>query len=501
MDVRVAIPDEFVSPETLEPALEATTLVNEQLIRAGRTPLASTAINSGVRWQPEPPGDESFDHSELVWSRGWGDCDDLAPWRAAELRVTGEDPGANAIIIPSGPNTWHAVVERSDGTIDDPSLAAGMPLPGQGYALPIERTMVVGKIYVGVQPDAGGGWQARIDVPVVGCAACGCSLCVIEADETPRQAVARAADRAAVVGQFGGAATTDVAKLQALAAVADGISQRQLISHVDPDLLLCAVLLDQTIARKLDQWHRDRGMVVGRFSEVLPHNWFVAGISQEALDLGRRFQQGASSWWDSPEGQAAKAARKLGKQFQQGMSRWWASPQGRREIARRKAATKMAKQFQKGMARWWASPQGKQLRNLIEKWPDQATLQAVKKRAVEHTRTLQAQDAGDKNLPEGSDWPPELAQVVNAASEAWELANTYEKTLREHGFTGDPSGKLAALRDAAERAQNASADIYSDWYHRTWKQTGYWTNADTKSAAGTAAAIAALIAAIIGIAA
>lgn len=52
------------------------------------------------------------------------DCDDLGPGRAAELRLTGEDPGARAIAlwIPAI-QSWHIVVERSDGTREDPSVA------------------------------------------------------------------------------------------------------------------------------------------------------------------------------------------------------------------------------------------------------------------------------------------------------------------------------------------------------------------------------------------
>src|SRR5262245_53396081 len=120
MRVNVAIPEAHVTQPVLDAALEAVTRLNEQLIQSGH-PTFKQALPTGIKWKPEPPGSEHFDHAGIVAHRGWGDCDDLAPWHAASLRVTGEDKGANAIVVPSGPNRWHAVVRRSNGAIDDPS--------------------------------------------------------------------------------------------------------------------------------------------------------------------------------------------------------------------------------------------------------------------------------------------------------------------------------------------------------------------------------------------
>lgn len=126
MRVNVAIPESHVKKPVLDAALEATTRLDESLLSSGSVPLFARA-QKRVRWKPEPPGQEHFDHAGLVMERGHGDCDDLAPWHAASLRVTGEDPGARAVVKRSGPKMWHAIVQRSDGTFDDPSLAAGMP--------------------------------------------------------------------------------------------------------------------------------------------------------------------------------------------------------------------------------------------------------------------------------------------------------------------------------------------------------------------------------------
>lgn len=127
MRIRLAIPDRLVTPEALEAALEATTLANEQAILRGEVPPLTEAIRKGVRWKPEPYTDgEHFDLSHVVAARKWGDCDDLAPWLAGELRATGEDPGARSRVYKSGHDRWHVVTETSDGEILDPSRWAGM---------------------------------------------------------------------------------------------------------------------------------------------------------------------------------------------------------------------------------------------------------------------------------------------------------------------------------------------------------------------------------------
>jgi hypothetical protein len=55
---------------------------------------------------------------------GYGDCEDLACYRAMELRLLGEDAMAIARPTPIG---WHIQVRRGDGTIEDPSARLGMP--------------------------------------------------------------------------------------------------------------------------------------------------------------------------------------------------------------------------------------------------------------------------------------------------------------------------------------------------------------------------------------
>lgn len=174
MRINVAIPESHVSAPPLNAALEAVTRLNQQLLADGAVPTAREAIeHHGIRWQPEPPGDEHFDHAATVMQRGNGDCDDLAPWHASSLRHTGEDPDATAIVVPSGPKTWHAIVKRGDGSIDDPSREAGMggrPRGVHGAWLPaMPGATSVGGTYA-VRPQIAlrpvrGAFQARADLP------------------------------------------------------------------------------------------------------------------------------------------------------------------------------------------------------------------------------------------------------------------------------------------------------------------------------------------------
>jgi hypothetical protein len=179
--INIAIPEEHVKKPVLDGALEAVTRLNESLLEAGATPTDTQLIAAGAKWKPEPPGQEHFDHGGIIKERGHGDCDDWAPLRAARLRVTGEDPGARAVVRKSGPKRWHATVIRSDGSEDDPSLDAGMPGPRvngiRGAWLPQMQAAVHGvngafintpQLALRPVADRHGqieSWQARADLP------------------------------------------------------------------------------------------------------------------------------------------------------------------------------------------------------------------------------------------------------------------------------------------------------------------------------------------------
>lgn len=171
MRIRLAIPDHLVTPEALEAALEATTLANESAIVRGEVPALTDAISKGVRWKPEPFTDgEHFDLSHQVAARGWGDCDDLAPWLAGELRASGDDPDARPRVYQSGRNRWHVVVQTGDGKILDPSKWAGMNRhksgrESQGVSGATARPMArPGGGAIAVMPHSGR-WWGRCDLP------------------------------------------------------------------------------------------------------------------------------------------------------------------------------------------------------------------------------------------------------------------------------------------------------------------------------------------------
>jgi len=164
MRIRLAIPDKHVTPEVLEAALETTTLANESAIRSGEAPSLDAALSRGLKWRPEPFTDgEHFDLAQVVSKRGWGDCDDLAPWLAAEMRAQ----GVNAIprVYKSGKDRWHVVVEDEDGRILDPSRWAGMGKRGPGVVGMLDKPFAHdGEGSMCLIPRGGKFW-ARCDLP------------------------------------------------------------------------------------------------------------------------------------------------------------------------------------------------------------------------------------------------------------------------------------------------------------------------------------------------
>lgn len=204
MRIRIAVPDPHVTPALLNAALEATTKANESLLETGAAPLATETIRKGlVKWKPENFRDgEHFDLASTVARRGWGDCDDLAPWLAAELRMRGIDPGARAVVKRSGPKRWHAVVHTADGDELDPSIAAGMlewkkKNPGAlaGVAGAIMGTMAE-HCALGLKR-RDGKWAARCDLPVMHLPT---AICGVALERDPATAATQAIDAAMLVG-------------------------------------------------------------------------------------------------------------------------------------------------------------------------------------------------------------------------------------------------------------------------------------------------------------
>ena len=114
----------------VRPILEAAVQANQNLLRNLKVP---PLYQCGVRYQNEPEGtNEEFALIPVVLARKWGDCDDLAPWRCAELREQGENAKIRVswkVYKPSGFALYHVTVRRADGTIEDPSKILGMGKP------------------------------------------------------------------------------------------------------------------------------------------------------------------------------------------------------------------------------------------------------------------------------------------------------------------------------------------------------------------------------------
>lgn len=260
MRINVAIPEANVKKPVLDAALEAVTRLNEDMLKQGQTQTSDQLIEQGASWKPEPPGQEHFDHGAIIGKRGHGDCDDWAPLHAATLRVTGEDPEARAVVKRSGAKRWHAIVQRSDGSIDDPSLAAGMPGPGaqhgvRGAWLPVMYRSrgnrvhgVDGGAYVNMpqlamRPIASRegqieAWQARADLPwhwAPGTSPTDIAMVSLHRSPVSDQAVAGAARGAFRLGIAGGADPEQLKRLSALEDACNGATWEELAQMYGPD--------------------------------------------------------------------------------------------------------------------------------------------------------------------------------------------------------------------------------------------------------------------------
>jgi hypothetical protein len=123
-------------------ALESLTQINEWHLATN--PNLPSLYDAGVRYKEEPPGREDWCDAPTVIKQGWGDCEDLAAYRCAELRAMGVDAecvirsryidpsscrkaGYPAKLIPrDGIYLVHVMVRWPDGHIECPSKILGM---------------------------------------------------------------------------------------------------------------------------------------------------------------------------------------------------------------------------------------------------------------------------------------------------------------------------------------------------------------------------------------
>lgn len=113
----------LTSPAQVAGMLRGLQLACEAQLRTRRFP----PLYSGrVRYLAEPAGQERWQIPSVTLQLGYGDCEDLAAWRAAELVVSGVDRAALAVVKIVRPGLMHCVVRRGNGTIEDPSKRLGM---------------------------------------------------------------------------------------------------------------------------------------------------------------------------------------------------------------------------------------------------------------------------------------------------------------------------------------------------------------------------------------
>lgn len=116
----------------LQSLLEGLTMANvAYLLQQPHTP---NLYDAGIRYLEEDPGVDEWQDIPDTIARRFGDCEDLACWRVAELRVRGGEPRATREITVSDipdksgrvVTTYHILVRHQDGTIEDPSRLLGM---------------------------------------------------------------------------------------------------------------------------------------------------------------------------------------------------------------------------------------------------------------------------------------------------------------------------------------------------------------------------------------
>jgi hypothetical protein len=128
-----------LSEAHLKVLLDALFNINRLWLK--KYPKTTRLYSSGVVYRPEPVGRENWQDIPSVIRQGYGDCEDLACWRAAELVET-EGVAARPIYRwrrERGIAIYHIIVRLPDGSIDDPSRrlgigttrAATLQLPGR----------------------------------------------------------------------------------------------------------------------------------------------------------------------------------------------------------------------------------------------------------------------------------------------------------------------------------------------------------------------------------
>jgi hypothetical protein len=104
-------------------------LIKCNIIYLASHPNTPLLYSSGVRYQREPRGKEEWQDIPSALKLLRGDCEDLAAWRAAELRQRGVFARGHLKWFHSRDvnlTLYHVQVKLPDGSIEDPSRKLGM---------------------------------------------------------------------------------------------------------------------------------------------------------------------------------------------------------------------------------------------------------------------------------------------------------------------------------------------------------------------------------------
>lgn len=149
--------------EELEAALEGLVALNHRMmVRRGMGGRGFPRLyGSGIVYRRERPGDEDWQPADKLVRAREGDCEDLAGYRAGELRADGE-LGAKAKVVETRSGQFHAVVQRANGVIEDPSrilldLESSRESDGD-YVVPTKPKITL--------KDRGSHYLGAIDIPM-----------------------------------------------------------------------------------------------------------------------------------------------------------------------------------------------------------------------------------------------------------------------------------------------------------------------------------------------
>lgn len=155
--MRYVLHGETGSPEELE---ELLAFHFRAAVRELRRNPELPDLYSIAQYTLDTPGEPEqwYGPKALVAANGRTDCNNLAVYRAAEL-VVREGEAARPVLFEFEPRRWHVVVQREDGSIEDPSARTGM-LKGRRdmtyqdstegvFGMRVDRDLVVAGVRVG----------------------------------------------------------------------------------------------------------------------------------------------------------------------------------------------------------------------------------------------------------------------------------------------------------------------------------------------------------------